>query len=101
MPVEFDQYLGGDNKAITNEEKEGLAEFISVGCIQCHTGMGLGGNMMQKFPVHGTSYVSATGSLKEDLGKMEQTKDEFDNFKFELLPYLTLPKLRLTSMMEA
>ncbi|MBK6835381.1 MAG: c-type cytochrome [Bacteroidetes bacterium] len=89
-PGRFDQYLGGDNKAITNEEKEGLAEFISVGCIQCHTGMGLGGNMMQKFPVHGTSYVSATGSLKEDLGKMEQTKDEFDKFKFKVPSLLNI-----------
>ena len=34
----FDQYMSGDTHAISLAEKEGLALFESVGCINCHSG---------------------------------------------------------------
>jgi cytochrome c peroxidase len=34
----FDQYMAGDVNAISHSEKEGLALFKSVGCINCHNG---------------------------------------------------------------
>lgn len=34
----FDQYLKGDNTALTTEEKVGLEEFVEVGCAECHNG---------------------------------------------------------------
>lgn len=44
----FDQYLRGDLNAITAEEKEGFKTFKELGCISCHNGVNVGGNMYQK-----------------------------------------------------
>jgi len=41
----FDDFLKGDDKALTEEELVGLQKFISFGCIACHTGLLLGGHM--------------------------------------------------------
>jgi cytochrome c peroxidase len=45
----FDKFLRGDDSAITTEAKRGYALFISKGCISCHNGKNVGGNMYQKF----------------------------------------------------
>lgn len=34
----FDQYLNGDENALTNFEIEGLSSFINAGCANCHSG---------------------------------------------------------------
>jgi cytochrome c peroxidase len=47
----FDQYLRGDEHAITSAEKDGYANFKQYGCIACHQGVNVGGNMFQKFGV--------------------------------------------------
>ncbi|MBF0273352.1 MAG: c-type cytochrome [Magnetococcales bacterium] len=41
----FDRYLRGDPQAITEEEKAGYALFKGLGCVSCHQGVNLGGNM--------------------------------------------------------
>ena len=47
----FDQFLKGDPKAITPEEKEGYKLFISKGCVTCHNGINIGGNSFAKFGI--------------------------------------------------
>ena len=47
----FDSYLEGDDKAISESAKRGLTLFIVKGCKGCHTGMSVGGQSIQKFPV--------------------------------------------------
>ena len=47
----FDKYLRGDRKAISDEEKAGYAKFKQYGCVACHQGVNVGGNMFQKFGV--------------------------------------------------
>ncbi len=83
-PSKFDSYLGGDATALNEQEKKGLHTFISTGCIACHSGPLLGGSMFQKFPLIGTEYMSVTGSTKEDLGKMDVSKDVNDKFLFKV-----------------
>ncbi|MBK7212980.1 MAG: cytochrome-c peroxidase [Bacteroidales bacterium] len=83
-PSKFDKYLEGDATALNDQEKKGLHTFISTGCIACHTGPLLGGNMFQKFPLIGTDYKSMTGSVIDDKGKMEVTKDEADKYMFKV-----------------
>ncbi len=39
----FDNYLGGDEKALNSSEKEGLKLFIEKGCVSCHGGINMGG----------------------------------------------------------
>ena len=47
-PAPWDEYLAGDEDAITNKQKAGLNLFISKGCVTCHQGAGVGGHMYQK-----------------------------------------------------
>ncbi len=47
----FDAFLEGDDTAISEQAKRGLALFIDKGCKGCHTGMPVGGMTVQKFPL--------------------------------------------------
>lgn len=44
-PARFDDYLLGDENALSKEEKEGFEIFVSKGCALCHGGPNLGGSM--------------------------------------------------------
>ncbi len=82
-PSKFDTYMAGDDKALTDEEKEGLQTFINSGCIACHSGNLLGGNMFQKFGLFG-NYWELTKSEKVDNGRFEITKNEADKYMFKV-----------------
>jgi cytochrome c peroxidase len=43
----FDRFLRGDKQALNATEKEGYRLFKTYGCISCHQGVNLGGNMFQ------------------------------------------------------
>lgn len=58
----FDEYLAGKEDALSNEEKKGLQTFMQSGCLTCHTGNLVGGNMYQKFGLMGGNYWEHTGS---------------------------------------
>ena len=47
----FDRYLRGERDAITAEEARGYQLFKAYGCIACHQGANIGGNLFQKFGV--------------------------------------------------
>jgi len=47
----FDRYLRGDDKALTPQELTGLELFQSKGCVACHHGVNLGGNLYQKLGI--------------------------------------------------
>ncbi len=47
-PAPFDDYLEGEEDALTVQQKRGLNTFISTGCITCHMGPVLGGMSYQK-----------------------------------------------------
>lgn len=44
----FDRWLGGDTAALTAGEQNGYALFKSLGCISCHQGVNVGGNLYQR-----------------------------------------------------
>lgn len=50
-PSRWDRYLEGDQAALTNEEQQGLQEFLSAGCQACHSGAYMGGTMFQRVGV--------------------------------------------------
>ena len=79
----FDSYLDGEENALTDQEKKGLTAFMDNGCITCHSGVVLGGQMMQKFGVYG-DYVKLTKSKKLDKGLFDRTKKEGDQFMFKV-----------------
>ncbi len=44
----FDRWLEGDVNAITAEEYAGYQLFKALGCVSCHQGVNVGGNMYQR-----------------------------------------------------
>lgn len=44
-PSRFDDFLNGDEKALSKDEKAGLKLFIDKGCTSCHNGINLGGSL--------------------------------------------------------
>lgn len=79
----FDSYLDGEENVLTDQEKKGLTAFMDNGCVTCHSGVAIGGQMMQKFGVYG-GYASLTKSKKIDKGLYDRTKKEGDQFMFKV-----------------
>ena len=80
----FDRWLQGDKSALSTEELAGYEAFKSVGCIACHQGRNVGGNMFQRFGVFG-NYLTERGKLTEaDLGRFAVTGKEADRFVFRV-----------------
>jgi len=80
----FDRWLEGDKSALSREELAGYEAFKSVGCIACHQGRNVGGNMFQRFGVFG-SYLTERGKLTEaDMGRFAVTGKEADRFVFRV-----------------
>lgn len=44
----FDRWLVGDRAALTPQEARGYRLFKSVGCVACHQGVNIGGNLFQR-----------------------------------------------------
>ena len=47
----YDEFLDGNNSAISASAKRGMTLFMSKGCKGCHTGMSVGGQSVQMFPI--------------------------------------------------
>ena len=43
----FDEYMSGNEDAVDSEAKKGFETFKKIGCVACHNGRNLGGNLMQ------------------------------------------------------
>ncbi len=83
-PSRFDRYLQGDEKAITENELLGYKKFKSYGCVACHQGVNVGGNMFQKFGVMGDYFEGAEAPSKVDLGRFNVTGRETDKHVFKV-----------------
>ena len=44
----FDRWLGGDDAALSDSEREGYRLFKSLGCSSCHQGVNVGGNLFER-----------------------------------------------------
>jgi cytochrome c peroxidase len=80
----FDRYLLGDANVITAEEKKGYAKFKQYGCIACHQGVNVGGNMFQKFGVMADYFAQRGNPAKADLGRFLVTGEEDDKHVFKV-----------------
>ncbi|MBI9042256.1 MAG: cytochrome-c peroxidase [Lutibacter sp.] len=81
-PSRFDDFIAGDLNALSTIEKDGMQLFISTGCIACHSGNVLGGNIYQKFGVY-DDYWKYTKSTKIDEGKFVVSKKDGDKYVFK------------------
>jgi len=80
----FDRYLRGDAGAITAQEKHGYAAFKQYGCVACHQGVNVGGNMFQKIGVMGDYFAWRGSPVRADLGRFLQTRQESDRHVFKV-----------------
>jgi cytochrome c peroxidase len=80
----FDRFLRGDKQALTTSEKEGYKLFKNYGCISCHQGINVGGNMFQRFGVMGDYFAERGNITQADLGRFNVTKDETDRYVFRV-----------------
>ena len=84
MPVSrFDNWILGDDKALTAKELVGMQTFIDKGCVSCHSGISLGGESLQKFGVYG-NYWELTKSKNIDKGLFDITKKPDDLYVFKV-----------------
>jgi cytochrome c peroxidase len=44
----FDRWLEGDTTALTADEQDGYRLFKSLGCVSCHQGVNVGGNLYER-----------------------------------------------------
>lgn len=90
----FDQFLRGNESAITEEEKRGYILFKSYGCASCHQGVAIGSNMYEKMGGL-NSYFDDRGNLTQvDYGRFNVTGLEEHKFKFKV------PSLRNIALTE-
>ena len=82
-PSRFDDFLAGDDKALSLQEKKGFLSFNLLGCVSCHSGAVLGGQQLQKFGLY-NEYTKLTNSEKVDFGKFESSGKESDKFIFKV-----------------
>ena len=69
----FDRWLKGDKAALSALESHGYALFKYYGCVSCHQGANVGGNMFQVFGVL-NEYFKKRGNITEaDLGRFNVT----------------------------
>ncbi|MCW8839252.1 MAG: c-type cytochrome, partial [Thiovulaceae bacterium] len=73
----FDKYLNGDENAITKDQKDGYEVFKDMGCIACHHGINVGGNLYNKFGI-----IEAAKSKRK--GRYEITNNEEDIYYFKV-----------------
>lgn len=88
----FDQYLKGNSAAITATELNGYKLFKKYGCISCHQGAAVGGNMFQVFGVI-NSYFEQRGNITDaDFGRFNITGNPQDKHSFKV------PSLRMAAL---
>lgn len=79
----FDRFLRGDRDALDDLAQTGYQRFRDLGCISCHQGALLGGNMFQKFGVLG-DYFAGRPQTQADLGRYNVTGRDEDRYVFKV-----------------
>lgn len=80
----FDAWLRGDKQALTATESAGYERFKAVGCVACHQGANVGGNMYQRFGVMGEYFQDRGHIVEADYGRFNVTHLEADRFVFRV-----------------
>ena len=80
----FDRFLRGDKAALSGDELAGYKLFKAFGCVSCHQGVNVGGNLYEKMGVI-EDYFGARGNVtKADLGRYNRTGIDEQTFEFKV-----------------
>jgi cytochrome c peroxidase len=79
----FDRYLRGERDVITPEEERGYQLFKDYGCVACHQGVNVGGNLFQRFGIFHDPFAELP-IRTADLGRFTITGNADDRFVFRV-----------------
>jgi cytochrome c peroxidase len=103
----FDRWLNGEAGALSPQALEGYELFKSRGCISCHQGALVGGNVFEPLGVMRPFFSDPSQVHEGDLGRFEVTGRQEDRYVFRVpslrnvaltAPYLhdgSLPRLEM------
>jgi cytochrome c peroxidase len=83
----FDRYLRGDTRAIDERARAGYRNFRELGCVSCHQGVNIGGNMFQRFGIMADYFADRAQSRPvgtPDLGRFNVTGRDEDRHVFKV-----------------
>jgi cytochrome c peroxidase len=80
----FDQWLQGNDQAMTAQERNGLDLFMNKGCSACHNGVNVGGQAY--FPFGVVKRPTAEILPPADKGRFAVTKTDSDQYVFRAAP---------------
>jgi cytochrome c peroxidase len=89
----FDRWLQGEEGVLSEVELKGYRLFKSYGCISCHQGVNVGGNMYGYMGAMGDYFKDRDSEItRADLGRYNVTHQEEDKH------YFKVPSLRLAAI---
>jgi len=83
-PSSFDLYLQGDKTAITEQAVKGFELFQDYGCVSCHQGKNIGGNLFQKLGVFETYQPAFSMEDRTHLGRYNYSGKAIDRQVFRV-----------------
>ena len=84
----YDEFLEGNEDALTQQEKRGLNLFIDMGCKACHFGPAVGGQKIQKFPLRDyNSIIDLTTTFDEATHKRHFSQIHFNVAMYHPYPF--------------
>lgn len=84
----FDRYLRGDTTALKQDELRGYQLFKSYGCVACHQGVNVGGNMFQTFGVMGDYFGKRGNPSGCRPGSLQRHQEPGRQARFQRVPSL-------------
>ena len=90
----FDQWLAGNDNAISEEAKQGYVRFKAYRCASCHVGKTLGGQSFEYMDLKKDYFADRGNPLGSDVGLKGFSKKDEDLHKFKTP---TLRNVELTS----
>ncbi|HZX32475.1 MAG TPA: cytochrome-c peroxidase [Rhodocyclaceae bacterium] len=83
-PSRFDRWLRGERSALTPNELLGYQLFKKHGCVGCHQGVNVGGNLYQRFGIMSRYFDTKEHVTRADQGRYNVTGKEEDLHLFKV-----------------
>lgn len=81
----FDQFLKGDENALTAQQKHGYELFQQYKCDTCHSGVNMGGTSYELMGTKADYFADrGTEITADDLGRFNQSQDPRDKHRFKV-----------------
>ncbi len=80
----YDLFLGGKTSALTADAQKGYLLFKQYGCVTCHQGPNMGGNLILRFGIYKDFFATRTNPTKADVGYFNVTKNPINMHEFKV-----------------